>query len=265
MNKVIVVTGGSAGLGLAIAKAFANRGAIAVLLSRDESRLKQRVAETPINKGRLDWIACDVTSDQSVADAVNEIVGRHHRIDVWVNNVGKSTRIKFDDCSVDHYKQLMESNLYTAIRCARAILPRLEQSSGQLVNIGSLASKTGWANIAPYTVSKSALATFSHQVRVEGPANVNCLLVCPGPIARDDANSRYDLEAEGLDESARRPGAGVKLKGIPPEKLAEKIVSACEKRKKEIVVPAKARILFSISQLSPSLGDWLLKRFGSKG
>jgi len=263
-EKVVVVTGGSDGLGLAIASEFADAGAMVVVLARNESRLQAVCQQAAAENRKLDWLTCDVTDDQSVNSAVLEILSRHQRIDVWVNNVGVSARIKFEDCGVEQYRSLMEMNFYSAVRCTLAALGALVDSSGQIVNIGSLAAKTGWRNVSPYATSKHALAAFSHQFRLEGPPNVNCLFVCPGPIQRADSGTRYSEQANKLDATAGQPGAGVKLKGIPPQRLARKIVLACERRKREIVLPWFARLLFSISQLSPSIGDFLLGRFSKK-
>jgi short-subunit dehydrogenase len=265
-EKVVVVTGGSDGLGLEIAKAFASRGGKVVLLARNETRLKSVCEDADLGTKveKMDWLTCDVTNDGSVKVAVDEIIRRHGRIDVWVNNVGASTRIKFEDCGVEDYRSLMELNFYSSVRCTQAALSALVKTSGQVVNIGSLAAKTGWRNVSPYSASKHALAAFSHQFRLEGPPNVNCLFVCPGPIQRKDAGTRYANQAENMDAAAAQPGAGVKLKGIPPAKLALRIVRACELRKREIVTPWFARLLFSISQLSPVIGDFLLGRFSKK-
>ena len=87
---------------------------------------------------------------------------------------------------------------------------------------------------------------------------VHVLLVCPGPIARSDAGVRY--EDTDVPEAARKPGGGVRLRGIEPRKLVSRILVACEKRDVELVVPGKAKLLFAISQLSPKLGDWLITR-----
>lgn len=259
-NKVVVVTGGSEGLGRAIGIAFASAGAQTVLLARNESPLRDACERAQQSGLSIDWVVSDVTDDQSVTESVEEIIRRHGQIDVWVNSVGKSTRVDFEKCDVGQYKDLMELNLYSAVRCTLAARDALVATSGQVVNIGSLAAKTGWPNVAPYAVSKHALAAFSHQMRIEGPANVNCLFVCPGPIKRTDAMVRYEAESEGLGEIAALPGAGVNLKGIAPEKLAQKIVRYCELRKQEIVLPWYSRVLFSIAQLSPTIGDFLLRR-----
>lgn len=263
-NQVVVVTGGSEGFGRALGFAFASAGAKTVLLARKEKALRE-ACESGQGDGReLDWVMGDVTDDQSVEEAVAEVLRRYGRIDVWVNNVGKSARTKFETCGVDQYRELMALNCYSAIRCTLAALDAVTSSSGQIVNIGSLAAKTGWPNVAPYAVSKHALAAFSHQFRIEGPANVNCLFVCTGPIRRTDANHRYQSQTEGLDEVASQPGAGVKLKGIDPDRLAQKIVRACQRRRSELVYPWFARILFSLAQLSPALGDFILRRSNRK-
>ena len=264
-NKVVVATGGSEGLGKTIGFEFAARGATTVLLARNEAKLTAALESANSSGLDIDYVVADVTQDSEVESALKQIIQKHQRIDVWINNVGKSTRIRFEECDVEEYKSLIEINFYSAVRCTLAVLDHLKSSSGQVVNIGSLASKTGWPNVAPYSASKHALSAFCHQMRLEGPANVNCLHVCTGPIQRADAGARYQEQAATMDGAAGQPGAGVKLKGIEPQWLAGKIIRCCEKRKSELVVPGYSRILFAISQLSPSLGDFLLRRSSKKG
>jgi short-subunit dehydrogenase len=89
---------------------------------------------------------------------------------------------------------------------------------------------------------------------------VHVMLVCPGPIARDDAGKRYAAAAPNIPDAAQAPGGGAKVKAIDPKDLAASILQGCEARQPELVVPAKARLMFAISQLSASWGDWLLRR-----
>lgn len=257
-NKIIAITGGSNGLGLEIAKRFAAEGAQVVIIARDQQRLTAVCQNTP----NFHPVVADVLQTEQVTAAVESIIDQHGQIDVWINNVGKSTRAELLTSDIDAYQSMMDINFYAALRCSTAVLPHLAKTSGSLVNIGSLAAKTAWRNMSPYSASKHALAAFSHQVRLEGPPNVHCLLVCPGPIRRQDAGKRYTEEADGLDATAAQPGAGVKLKGICPKRLATKIDRSVRRRKKELIVPGYVRILFSILQLSPSLGDWILKKSG---
>lgn len=258
-NKVVVVTGGTQGLGLAIANEFATQGARTVVLSRHAPEAGGD-SSMPHH-----WVEADVTLDASVASAVETVRSKFGQIDVWVNNVGVSTRTAILECGVEEYRRLMELNFYSAVRCALAVMPSLEETAGVLINVGSLASKTGWPWVAPYATSKHALAAFHHQLRLEGPDAVHFLLVCPGPIQREDAGQRYSDSTQGLAGQADQPGAGVKLKGIDPQWLARKLVRCAHQRKHELVVPGYSRLAFAILQLWPGLGDWLLKRSTRSG
>ena len=130
--------------------------------------------------------------------------------------------------------------------------------------MGSLASKSAAKFMGPYATSKFALAGFNHQLRLEmAEAGVHVMLVCPGPIAREDAGTRYTQQVTDLPKSAAKAGAGVKIKSLDPQSLAVAVLNGCEKRQTEIVVPGKARLLFAIAQLSGAWGDWVLRRFTS--
>ena len=262
-DKVVVVTGGSSGLGRAIAAEFAGAGSRVICLARDEQKLTQTATELSQSGAAVSGVVADVTDDQSVAAAVEEIKNQHGQIDVWINNVGRSLRVGLTDARVEDFQELMEINFLSAVRCSLAALPELDRTSGHLVNIGSLASKSGWPLVAPYSASKHALAAYHHQLRLEGPRSIHYLFVCPGPIRRSDGGTRYADQASTLPEEAAKPGAGVKLKGIPPEEIAERIRVGCEKRTADLVMPGKARIAFALAQLSPRLGDYLLKKFSS--
>jgi short-subunit dehydrogenase len=112
-----------------------------------------------------------------------------------------------------------------------------------------------------YSATKHAVSAYSQQLRLElGDRGLHVLLVSPGPIARDEPRSYGDDKLASLPPSARKPGAGVKVTLLRPEKLAEQIVQACERRKPELVVPGKARIVFAISALWPTLGDWIIRK-----
>lgn len=261
-EKVALVTGGSGGLGLAVAAAFADAGCRVAIAARDRDRLA--AAEAQLGKRFADPIlavTADVTRDDDVARMVDEVTRRFGRLDVLVNNVGRSARGEVLAVTPEQIQELIGINVLSAVRCTRAAAPQLLANRGHVVNIGSLASKAAARYLGAYPASKFALAAYTQQLRLElEPRGLHVLLVCPGPLARDDAGQRYDDSAAGLPESARRPGGGVKLKGIDPNDLARRIVRACERRQKELIVPGKARILFALAQLSPTLGDWLIRR-----
>lgn len=260
-DKVIIVTGGSAGLGKAIAQAFAERGAKVVIAARDAERLDQAVQELSTGGRSISGHVADVTDPAQAQSLVAHTIEKHGRLDCLVNCVGRSTRGEALATTPEEFTALWEANFLSVVNCTRAAAPHLIASRGHLVNIGSLAGKTVSRYLGAYPPSKFAVSAYSQQLRYElGPQGVNVLLVCPGPVRRDDAGQRYDTQAANLPDSARRPGGGVKLKGIDSAWLAAKILRSCERRKAELVVPWKARLLLAISQLSPALGDWIVGR-----
>lgn len=255
-DKVALVTGGSSGLGLALARELARQGAKVALVARDAARLN--AAADSIGAAAL---AADVTQVADVERITASVVGRFEKLDLLVNCAGKSSRGAIAETTAEQFRELLELNFLAAVRTTQAALPHLLATRGHVVQIGSLAAKTASPHLGAYPASKFPLAAYSQQLRLElGPQGLHALLVCPGPIRRDDAGSRYDSAVANLPESARRPGGGVKLKGIDPDWLARRILAACERRQPELIVPGKARLLFAISQLWPSLGDWIVKR-----
>ncbi len=256
-DKVVVITGGTSGIGKALALASQLAGAQTVVLARNAERLQEIADQTD---GGVRGIHADVTDEESIAEAVKQIIAEFGRIDVWVNNVGKSCRGEARNTSVETFRDFIDYNFLTAVRCTNTVLPHLIRSQGSLVNIGSLASKTGGFYMGPYTASKFPLTGYSHQLRLELESDgVNVLLVCPGPVTRRDSGPRYDVD-DNLPQSATQPAGGVKLKRLCPDRLAQKILRAIERRKAELVVPGSAKWLFALSQILPRFGDWIIKR-----
>lgn len=261
MQKNAIVTGASSGLGLAIARQFAAAGMKVALVARDQEKLQKAVDSLQVSAGQTLALAADITQQADVDRLAAQVRQAWGRLDVLVNCAGKSSRGKIEDTTPEQFQELWELNFLAAVRCTRALLPLLLESRGHIVQIGSLAAKGASKFLGAYPASKFALAAYSHQLRLElADRGVHVLLVCPGPIARDDAGERYAAQSADLPESAKKPGGGVKLKGIPPDELAKKILRACERRQPELVIPWKAKLLFAINQLWPSLGDWITGR-----
>lgn len=260
-SKVCVVTGASAGLGLSIARAFAARRAIIVINARNEESLDQAAESLRSRGGEVLPVTGDVTSSEDVDRLAETVLENYPRVDLLCNCAGRSTRGELLDTTPEQFEEFLEVNFLSAVRMTRAFAPALLKQQGHIVNVGSLASKVAPRFMGAYPAGKFALAAYSQQLRLElGPQGLHVLLVCPGPILRTETEPRYTKQAENLPAEARRPGAGATLKGIDPDWLAEKILRACERRKPELVVPGKARLLLGLSQFSPSLGDWLLRR-----
>lgn len=260
-NKVALVTGGSSGLGRMIADAFRTAGAKVVIAGLEGDAVRQAAAEMQSGGGEVLGVQADITREEDVDRLFNEALARFGRLDVLVNNAGRSMRGKLLETTPEQFRDLMELNLIALVRCTRAAVPHLLEQRGHVVNIGSLAAKSAARWVGAYPATKHAVAAYSQQLRLElGPEGLHVLLVCPGPIRRKDPRL-YPLEGmEDVPESARRPGAGVKVSPISPEALGRQILRACERRQPELVIPGRARVLFALQQLWPKLGDWLVLR-----
>lgn len=260
-EKVVLVTGGSTGLGLAIARAFCSAGARVVIAARTAGKLEQAAAS--LRQGGCDVLAvpADIRQQADVDALIAKSVQHFGRIDVLVNNAGSSARGAAIETTAEEFAELMDLNFTALVRCTRAAMPELLKSRGHLINIGSLAGKTAARYMGAYSATKFAVSAYSQQLRLElGPQGLHVLLVSPGPIARDEPRIYSEEKVASLPPGARKPGGGAKVKLIQPDWLAEQILRACERRKPELIVPGKARLVFAISQLSPSLGDWIIRK-----
>lgn len=263
-NKICLVTGASSGLGLALARSLASRGATVALNARTIGPLERATDLLTAMGGKVLPMPGDVTNQADVDSLVRDVRERFGGLDFLGNCAGRSTRGDVLDSSVKSFQQLWELNFLAVVRMTRAFAPMLIERSGYLVNIGSLAGKIAPRYLGAYPASKFALSAYSQQLRLElGPTGLHVLLVCPGPIKRKDAGERYVDDAADIPDEAQKPGAGAKLRGIEPDWLAEQILTACERRQPELVVPGKVRWLLALSQLSPRLGDWILRKMTS--
>jgi len=264
-DKVCVVTGASAGLGAVIVRVLAARGAKLILVARHLKRLEQTADTLRALGGNVLAVGADLTVQQDVDNLVEQAILRFGQVDFLCNCAGRSSRGAVLDTTPEDFQQLLDINFLATVRTTRAFAPMLLQQQGHVVQIGSLASKVAARYMGAYPASKFALAAYTQQLRLElGPEGLHVLLVCPGPILRDNAAPRYAEVAESLPAEAQLPGAGAKLKGIDPTWLAERILVACERRQVELVVPWKVRVLLVLSQISPNFGDWLLRRATSE-
>lgn len=260
-GKNVLITGGTSGLGRALAEAFAQAGANVTISARSPEALETTAAELRVHGGQVLPVVADVTSQAQVGSLIEQTVAHFGRLDVLVNNVGRSARGAVLDVTPEDFEQLLDLNFLSAVRCTRAAAPHLVRSRGHLVNIGSLSGKSASRYVGAYAVSKFALAAYTQQLRLEmAPQGVHVMLVSPGPIARDDAGVRYADQVEGLPSQARKPGAGVRIKPIRPEKLSKAIVNACRRRQPELIYPGLARLFIGVIQLFPRLGDWLVRK-----
>ena len=261
-NKIVLVTGGSSGLGRVIAEAFAAEGAkwpSSAWNSRKSSRLPRRCR--PAGRDVL-GIHADITRQEDVDRLFAQTLDRFGRLDVLVNNAGRSMRGKVLDTTPEQFRDLMELNLIALVRCTRAAVPHLLQQRGHVVNIGSLAAKSAARWVGAYPATKFAVAAYSQQLRLElGAARAARVAGLPWPHptqGRPLVSAGRTGRRAGAVPGRRGPACGCgrsRRKSWPGP-----ILRACQRRRPELVVPGKARLLFALSQLWPELGDWIVRR-----
>ncbi len=206
-GKVAIVTGGSSGLGRAIARALSRRGAKVVIAARTKEKLDEVAGELAATGGEVLAVPADIRRQQDVDALVAQTIERFGRIDALVNNAGSSARGAAIDTTAEEFADLMDLNLTALVRCTRAAMPHLLESKGHLVNIGSLAGKTAARYMGAYSATKHAVSAYSQQLRLElGPQGLHVLLVSPGPIARDERRSLLGRKSRLAPR--QRPQAG---------------------------------------------------------
>ncbi|MCC7083980.1 MAG: SDR family NAD(P)-dependent oxidoreductase [Pirellulales bacterium] len=260
-GKVAIVTGGSSGFGRSLAAAFARSGAHVVISARSYEALESAADELRRFGTQILAVPADITQNNQVESLVEHTIRHFGRLDVLVNNAGRSARGTAIDVSPEEFNQLLDLNFLGAVRCTRAAMPHLLRSRGHLVNIGSLSGKSASRYVGAYAATKFALAAYTQQLRLElSPQGVHVMLVSSGPIERRDAGQRYSDRLQGLPAQAAKPGAGVRINPINPDKLSRAILVACRRRQPELIFPAMAGLFFAVLQLFPRLGDWLVRR-----
>lgn len=206
--RVVVVTGASAGIGLAAAVQFAAQGDRVIASMRDLSRKKALEAAASTAGVELDVQELDVADDDSVAQAFEEIHARHGRVDVLVGNAGIGNLGTLEEMSMDDLRWVMEVNFYGVARTTRAVLPRMrEAGSGRLLAITSLAGVMGQPFTDAYSASKHAVEGLYESMQpVLKRFGVHVSIVEPGPVG-----TRF--HEKGV---AGRPSAGAALDSYGP-------------------------------------------------
>ena len=248
-------------MGRALAETFARSGVRVVVSARSVDALELVADDLRTLGAQVLAIPADVTQSDQVDSLIDQTVKHFGRLDVLVNNVGRSTRGALIETTPEEFAALMDINFLSAVRCTRAAAPHLIRSRGHLVNIGSLSGKSASRYVGAYSATKFALAAYTQQLRLElQPQGVHVLLVSPGPIAREDRTQRHADKLEGLPARAAKPGAGVRISPVRPEKLSQAILKACRRRQPELIYPPLARLFIAVIQLFPRLGDWLVRK-----
>ncbi|MGH9409859.1 MAG: SDR family oxidoreductase [Vicinamibacterales bacterium] len=194
---VAIVTGGSKGIGLGIARALLDRGMQVVISARDENTLQSALRSLDAGV-RAHAVRADVRRSADAARLVSESAARFGGVDVLVNNAGVGLFASVADMSDDDWHTVIETNLTGVFHCCRAVIPAMKRRGGGcIVNISSLAGKNPFARAGAYCASKAALNAFSEalmqEVRYD---NIRVSYVLPGSVSTGFGDDRLGGEAD---------------------------------------------------------------------
>jgi len=226
-----------------MARLFALRGAIPILLARRADKLAEVGAQITSEKGLF---TVDVTNNDQVSVAVEQIIENYGIIDVWINNAGFGLFEYVQDMSMDRFEQLMEVNYYAVVRCTKAVLPHmLREKQGHIINVASVAGKIGTPKSAGYSASKHAVLGFTNSIRAELiNTGIRVSSLNPGPI-----------DTPFFDNSDPQGNYKKKIQSylLTPEAVAHAMERLIISGKADITLPFMAAWGVKLIQLFPNL------------
>jgi NAD(P)-dependent dehydrogenase (short-subunit alcohol dehydrogenase family) len=208
-GRVALVTGGSKGLGLAMARIFAEAGADVVISSRHENELKAAVAEITKGTGtRAEYIVADMTDRKDVAKLAETALGRMGHVDILVNNAGSNVPQPIDQIADDDWDRIIELNLTSCMALTRALAPQMKKRRwGRVIFISSVMGIVSKDGRGCYSATKSAVLGLSRAAALDvGADNITVNCIAPGPFLTDLPASV--LTAEQIQVFANRTALG---------------------------------------------------------
>ncbi|MFB9761437.1 SDR family oxidoreductase [Ectobacillus funiculus] len=197
-NKVVIITGGSEGLGKGTAKVFAEQGWNVVITARGKEKLERVAEELTTSKGKVLAIPADVSNAEQVQSMVQQTLREFGRIDVLINNAAIDYPASIEELTIEQWDQIVGVNLNGVFYASKAVFPSMKlKNSGYIINISSVAGKKGWPNATAYCATKFALTGFTQALNGEGkPYNIRCSVVYPGGM---DTNWHEERQQEFLN------------------------------------------------------------------
>jgi short-subunit dehydrogenase len=261
-DNVVVITGGSSGIGREIAYQLCSQRALLVLAARDPVLLEAVAAECVRRGARAIAVPTDVSVEAECKALIARAVEEYGRVDTLVNNAGISMRARFDELgSIEPAERLMRINYFGSVYCTWHALPHLKRSHGRIVAISSLAGKTGVPTLSAYAASKHAMVGFFESLRLELAGDgVSITVVYPGFVATDIAT-----RAIGPWGKALGTRNVVRSKTMAVEECAARIIEAASTRRRDLVMTARGKVGQWLKLIVPGAVDRIASRALERG
>jgi len=254
-DKIVVITGGSDGIGKALVAQFLALGAKVATCGRNENKLCLLVAEFPTSN--LYTAQVDVSKQDQSEAFIKQVVDNWGRIDVLINNAGISMRALVSEVSVQTLQNVMDINFWGTVYCTKAALPSIKQNKGVIVGVSSIAGYRGLPGRSGYSASKFALNGWLEALKTELYASgTHVMWVCPGFTTSNIRNAALDKNAKAQGESPMDEGAM-----MSSEDCATHIIHAIEKRSRSLVLTFTGKRTVFMNKYFPAWADKLVHHF----
>src|SRR5881398_1965664 len=260
-DKVVVITGGSRGLGLVLARYVCARGGNVALIARDPEELARAKADLAPRGGKVLTIQCDLLDTGQIQSAVRQIIDRFSKIDILINNAGIIEVGPLEHLRPEDFDRAMRLHFWAPFELISQIVPEMRLwGGGRIVNISSIGGKIAVPHMASYSASKFALTGLSDAVRAElARDNIHVTTVAPGMMRTGShVNARFkgkhDMEFAWFAASAGAP-----LISMNADRAARKILAACCRGQPSLTLTFAARAAIVGNALAPNLTGYLMK------
>lgn len=252
-DRVVVITGGSRGLGLVLARRLAKEQARLVLLARNNEELEAAQEELQKLEVEARILVCDVTIQQNVEAAMAKVIEEMGSIDVLINNAGVIQVGPHDSMTTDDYRNALDSHFWAPLYAALAVVPHMkEKKFGRIVNIASIGGKISVPHLLPYNASKFALAGLSEGLRYElMPEGIFVTTVCPGLMRTGShVNAKFKGQHK-LEYALFSTINSIPFISANADRAAAEIIDACRFGDAELIITLPAQVLAKFRALFP--------------
>jgi NAD(P)-dependent dehydrogenase (short-subunit alcohol dehydrogenase family) len=252
-DKVVLITGGSRGLGLIMARQLLHQGARVAICARDDAELEHARRDLDQHQGWVHTVPCDIT-DQGQVNTMVQSVQRHFgRIDVLINNAGTIQVGPVELMTLGDFEEAMKVHFWGPLYTVLAVLPDMRQRrDGRIVNISSIGGKVSMPHLLPYNASKFALVGFSEGLRAElAKDGIVVTTVCPGLMRTGSPRNAFFKCQHRAEYAWFSISDALPLLSQSAERAACQIIAACKRGDAEVVLSFPAKLATTMQALFP--------------
>lgn len=259
-GRVVLITGGSRGLGLVLARELAREGARLAICARDAEELARARDDLQRRGAEVLALPCDVSNQPEVEELVRQVSDHYGRIDVLINNAGVIEVGPMEEMTTQDYDHAMKTHFWGPLYSVHAVLPQMkERGEGRIVNISSIGGKISVPHLLPYCASKFALVGLSEGLRAElAEDGIVVTTVCPGLMRTGSPRNAVFKGQHKAEYAWFAISDSLPVTSMKAERAARQIISACKRGDAEVVLSIQAKLAVLFHGVFPGLTSDLM-------